>query len=164
MCYDCSFLKRIWLLLKHTYKRKNVAKATFFIRQEQSLYMARRLVINSHRRHEQGFPWHSIWCQKWSLPACAVLLLKTTTFQPLKESTCTHLCHFPGHSDPALPTVLNSANRFPIQVIMDHMHSCNFSQHGKFWPRANDTQQEKQQHCYDTSHLLCEYESNLKGC
>lgn len=141
-----------------------MAKATFFIRQEQSPYIAQGLVINSLSRCEQGFLWHSIWSQKWSLPACAISLLKTTTFPTTEREHVQHLCHFPGHSDPTLPTVSNTANRFPIQVIMDHIHSRNFSQCGKFWPRTNDTQQEKQQHCYDTSHLPCEYESNLKGC
>lgn len=57
-----------------------MAKTMFIIRQEQSPHIAQGLVINCPSRGEQGFLWLSIWSQKWLLPACTILLLKTTTF------------------------------------------------------------------------------------
>lgn len=65
MYSDCSCLKRIWLLPQPTYKSKyTVAKAMFFIRQEQSPYIAQGLVINCLSRAEQGFLWLSTWSQR----------------------------------------------------------------------------------------------------
>lgn len=61
MYCDCSFLKRIWLLLQYTYKRKyTVANAMFFIREEQSPNTAQGLVINCLSKGAQGFLWLSL--------------------------------------------------------------------------------------------------------
>lgn len=145
MYSDCFCLKRIWLLPQPTYKSKyTVAKAMFFIRQEQSPYIAQGLVINCLGRAEQGFLWLSTWSQRGRYQPVPSYCWKLPLSQSLKESMCTYLCRFLGHSDLTLPAVLNSANRLPIQVTMDYIYSCNLSQRGKFWPRTNDQQQKKQ--------------------
>lgn len=61
----------------------------FFIRQEQSPNTAQGLVINCLSRGAQGFLWLSIWSQKWSVPACASLLLRAATF-PATEGEHVH--------------------------------------------------------------------------
>lgn len=132
--------------------------------QEQSAYTAQGLVMTASEGVNKAFSSTVSGLRSSQYQPVPVYYWELPLSQPLKESMCTLLCRFPGHSDPTLPAVLNSANRFPIQVTMDCIHSRNFSQCGKFWPRTNDKQQEKQQHCYDTSHLLSKYESNLKRC
>lgn len=121
---DCSCPKRTRPLRQRTYFDKwAVAKATLPIRQEQSPNIAQGLVINCLSRGEQGFLWPSIWSQSGHYQPVPSHYWKLPLSQSLKESMHTYLCHFPGHNDLTLSAVLNSANRLPIQVTMDHIHS-----------------------------------------